>query len=451
MSSIRNPEIEGNETIVAIATAPGMGAIGIIRISGNRAFNIVDQICFSSIPEPRKASLRTIRGINGEILDEAIVLVFPGPDSFTGENVIELQCHGGMVILAMILERVLELGARLARPGEFSERAFFNGRLDLTQAEAIADLIAASSRRAAKSAAKSMRGAFSKRINALVDRIMSLRAHIEADLDFSDEPIDMDHCFIGASLATLADDLHHILKEAKQGERLNRGFTAIIVGKPNVGKSSLLNTLAGHDVAIVTSVAGTTRDLLRSEIELDGFNFELMDTAGLRETDNPVEKEGVIRALKAARQADLIIHLLDDQITDEKPNELDCDDIIPGVTVFNKVDLTGNHIGMRQFGVFGISALTGEGVAELKLHIVNFFSSELGEETPFLARTRQIFSLKAALNNIERATDLYREELGFELIAEELRLTQDHLGEITGQVTNEDLLGVIFSTFCIGK
>ncbi|WP_455384083.1 tRNA uridine-5-carboxymethylaminomethyl(34) synthesis GTPase MnmE [Acidihalobacter prosperus] len=443
----------GGETIAAVATPPGRGAIGVIRLSGREAFAIAEALS-GPLPAPRCAGLRRLHDATGELIDEALVLAFPGPASFTGEDVVELQGHGGPAVLALVMERVLQLGARLARPGEFSERAFVNGRMDLAQAEAVADLIAASSRRAAQSAVRSLRGEFSRRVEALVEQLTRLRAHLEADFDFSDDDLDpFEGRQLRAGLERVAADLEEVLAAARQGERLSNGYTVVLAGAPNVGKSSLLNRLADNEVAIVTPIPGTTRDLLRADIELDGLGVEILDTAGLRDTEDPVEREGVRRALQAMAEADLLVRVYDDR--DPQQSVALPDGALPAGTptlaVYNKVDLSGGRAGARESGAYGVSALSGAGVDELRAALAAALGYHPGAESPFLARARHVAALSSAQRCLASALGLASAGEGAELVAEELRAAQNLLGEITGRVTSEDLLGVIFSTFCIGK
>ena len=444
---------DGGDTIAAVATPAGRGAVGIIRLSGSGAFAIAEALS-GPLPRPRCAGLRRLLDADGEVLDEALVLAFPGPASFTGEDMIELQGHGGPAVLGLVMDRVLQLGARPARPGEFSERAFVNGRMDLAQAEAVADLIAASSRRAAQSAVRSLRGEFSRRVEALVEQLTQLRAHLEADFDFSDDDLDpFEGQRLHAGLQRVAGDLDEVLIAARQGERLSNGYTVVLAGAPNVGKSSLLNRLADSEVAIVTPIPGTTRDLLRAEIELDGIGVEILDTAGLRETDDPIEREGVRRALQAMAEADLLVRVYDDRHPEQTaamPAEA-VREGTPSLAVYNKVDLSAGSTGRRDAGAYGVSALSGAGIAELRTALIDALGYHPGAESPFLARARHVAALTSARGSIAAAQQLAAAGEGAELIAEELRTAQNLLGEITGRVTNEDLLGVIFSTFCIGK
>ncbi|MEJ2630275.1 MAG: tRNA uridine-5-carboxymethylaminomethyl(34) synthesis GTPase MnmE [Acidihalobacter sp.] len=443
----------GGDTIAAVATPPGRGAIGVIRLSGRGAFAIAKALA-GALPEPRCAGLRQLRDAAGDVIDEALVITFPGPASFTGEDVVELQGHGGPAVLALAMERVLQLGARPARPGEFSERAFVNGRMDLAQAEAVADLIAAASRRAAQSAVRSLRGEFSRRVESLVDQLTQLRAHLEADFDFSDDDLDpFEGRQLVAGLERVAANLAEVLAAARQGERLNSGYTVVLAGAPNVGKSSLLNRLADNEIAIVTPIPGTTRDLLRADIELDGLAVEILDTAGLRDTDDPVEREGVRRALAAIAGADLLVRVYDDAYPEqvaELPDGALAEEI-PNLAIYNKVDLSGGRAGERDSGVYGVSALNGAGIDELRAALTAALGYHPGAESPFLARERHVAALASAQRSVAAAMELATAGEGAELVAEELRAAQNLLGEITGRVTSDDLLGVIFSTFCIGK
>lgn len=454
MEAGQYPAESDGETIAAIATAAGRGAIGVVRLSGPRAFEFAQALA-GPLPPPRNASLRNLRDAHGEIIDEALLLAFPGPMSFTGEDIVEFQAHGGPAVLSQLMDRVLELGARHARPGEFSERAFLNGRLDLAQAEAIADLIAASSRRAARSAVRSLRGEFSRQIEALVERLTTIRAHLEAGFDFSDEEDvnALEEARLRTDLRHLIADLTQVLELAQQGQRLNDGFTAVLVGEPNVGKSSLLNRLADDEVAIVTPVPGTTRDLLRAQIEMEGLAVEILDTAGLRDTDDPIEREGVRRTLEAMAKADILIRVFDD-CSPEAATLLPVDALsedVPCLSLYNKVDLSGGKQGKRETGVFGVSALSGAGIDDLRSALSEALGYHPGAETQFTARARHVAALRSACEVLHQALELSISGSGSELIAEELRSAQARLGEITGRVTNEDLLGVIFSTFCIGK
>ncbi|HZP14067.1 MAG TPA: tRNA uridine-5-carboxymethylaminomethyl(34) synthesis GTPase MnmE [Nevskiaceae bacterium] len=442
------------ETIAAIATASGRGAVGIVRISGPCAASIAQSIC-GPIPPARVATLRRFRDASGEVIDHGLVLYFPGPHSFTGEDVVELQGHGGPIVLDALVQAARSGGARVARPGEFSERAFLNGRMDLVQAEAIADLIDAASREAARAANRSMEGAFSARIAQLQTELTELRVFVEGALDFSDEDV--------AWLAdpTLRERLHRLdaaldatLALAAHGRRLRDGLTVAIAGQPNVGKSTLLNRLAGADRAIVTDIAGTTRDVLREDIVLDGLPLTVLDTAGLRDSDDPVEREGIRRAWHAAHQAEAIVFVADDQHTEgddallEKlPRE------VPIVVVRNKCDLSGAAPARsveRARVTLRLSAHTGAGIEQLiaELKAIAGVSTTQGL---FSARARHIDALHRTREHVRAAQRSLGAGATAELAAEDLRLAQRALGEIVGEVTSEELLGEIFSRFCIGK
>lgn len=446
---------QSRDTIAAIATSSGRGAIGIVRISGSDAFALAEQLTGRILPAPRMAGLRYCLGADGDPIDQGLLLCFPGPNSFTGEDTVEFQGHGGHVILHMIWQRLITLGARPARPGEFSERAYLNGRIDLAQAEAIADLIDAGSRQAARAALRSLRGDFSTKVESLRTRLIALRVELEAAIDFSDED-DVDAFASQRFERALADTsaaLATLLVEAEQGRRLAQGAVMVIGGAPNVGKSSLLNRLAGDDMAIVTPVAGTTRDLLRTDVVLEGLPLRIIDTAGIRETSDVVEREGVARARQAMRQADLIV-LMDVAgeavLADTLPNDLPPQ--TPVLHLRNKIDLSGDQPGYAPGNTFmGISVLTGAGMDILTTELVRLLGGPPSNESTFTARARQIEALRQSAVALDAARLVLTQGLGIELLAEELRHAHDHLGVITGQVTPDQLLGEIFSTFCIGK
>ena len=445
-----------SETICAIATPPGRGGVGIIRISGVNLSNFATPI-IGDLPTPRYASYRKFRDKNGEIIDEGIVLYFPGPNSFTGEDVIELQGHGGPVVMDMLTERVLQLGARLARAGEFSERAFLNNKLDLAQAEAIADLIDSGSRAAARLANRSLLGLFSQQIHRLVDEMIQLRLYVEAAIDFPEEEIDfLNDGIVSTRLQSILDNTKQIQKSARIGTLLRDGMQLVIAGRPNAGKSSLLNALSGRDTAIVTEIAGTTRDLLREQIQIDGMPLHLIDTAGLRHSDDVVEMEGIRRARKEIDSADMILWVYDvlDGI------DQDADDIallpegVPVTLICNKIDNTDAHcsIDKRADGVtVSLSAKSGEGIDLLREHLKQSMDYHGEEEGEFIARRRHLDAIKRALTFIESGKFALESSLSGELLAEDLRQAQNALGEITGEFTADDLLGEIFSSFCIGK
>ena len=441
------------DTIAAVATPLGRGGVGIIRLSGKCVPEIAVGV-LGSLPSPRKAVHRRFRAANGDVLDDGIALYFPTPHSFTGEDVLELQGHGGQVVLDMLLKRCVELGARLARPGEFSERAFLNDKLDLAQAEAIADLIDSGSEQAARSALRSLQGEFSTAVNQLLTALIELRVYVEAALDFPDEEID----FLADSAVTQRLDgikqrLHAIFQKARQGSLLRDGMHLVIVGRPNAGKSSLLNALAGQETAIVTDIAGTTRDVLRERINLDGMPLHIVDTAGLRESDDPVEKIGIERAWQEVHKADLIVLLVDDTQPDDPENAVilaKLPERLPRLTVHNKVDLSGKTAGKQGEHVY-ISAKQGLGMEALKAELKTRMGYQGESEDTFIARRRHLEALSATQIAVENAEYQLRTFNAGELMAEELRTAQDALGQITGKFTSDDLLGEIFSSFCIGK
>ncbi|MCP4695859.1 MAG: tRNA uridine-5-carboxymethylaminomethyl(34) synthesis GTPase MnmE [Gammaproteobacteria bacterium] len=444
------------DTITALATPPGRGGIGVIRISGPRVPHIAREI-LGYLPGPRYAAFSDFLDARGPIdhgpIDQGIALYFPAPASFTGESVLELQGHGGAVVMDRLLKRVLALGARLARPGEFSERAFLNGKIDLVQAEAIADLIDSVSLQAARSAIRSLQGEFSAKINELAENTARLRSFVEAAIDFPDEEIDfLENARVAEKISQLLDSLDTVLDKARQGYLLKEGMHLVIIGRPNVGKSSLLNCLAGRDTAIVTEIAGTTRDIVRDNIHLDGMPLHITDTAGLRETGDPVEQEGMKRARQALETADQVVLLVDDRsehpfdirLRAEIPDRCNC------LVVRNKCDLTGFPAEFGEDGSLRISAKTGEGLSLLKRHLKNSMGFHSGEEGVVMARRRHLDALKRARSALGNSLEQVR-QCRSELAAEELRLAQQTLGEITGQTSADDLLDRIFSTFCIGK
>lgn len=450
------------ETIVAQATAPGRGGIGILRVSGPLATKVAQAI-LGKCPKPRMADYLPFKDADGTILDQGIALYFKSPNSFTGEDVLELQGHGGQVVLDLLLKRILQIdGIRLARPGEFSEQAFLNDKLDLAQAEAIADLIDATSEQAVRSALKSLQGEFSKKVNALVDSVIYLRTYVEASIDFPDEEIDfLADGKIEANLRGIINQLEDVRSEAKQGSILREGMKVVIAGRPNAGKSSLLNALAGHEAAIVTDIAGTTRDVLREHIHIDGMPLHIIDTAGLRDATDEVERIGISRAWTEIEQADRIILMLDSS----DPESADLSKVrseflaklpstLPVTMVRNKIDLNGEQASESEQGgyqMISLSAQTHDGVKLLREHLKQAMGFQTGMEGGFLARRRHLDALDKAAEHLQIGLVQLTEFHAGELLAEELRLVQSYLSEITGQFTSDDLLGSIFSSFCIGK
>ena len=441
------------DTIAAIATPPGNGGVGIIRISGDAAVQIAAGLSKKSL-KPRLASFTHFLDAEQRIIDSGLLIYFPGPSSFTGEDVLEVQAHGGRVVLDMLLRRVLELGARLAQPGEFSQRAFLNDKIDLAQAEAIADLINSGTEQAARSAQQSMQGVFSQQINQLIAQLIELRVYIEAAIDFVDEEIDfLSQGSVADKIIGLQQHVAEIKNTAAQGRLLRDGMTVVLAGKPNAGKSSLMNALAGYDAAIVADIAGTTRDVLRERIQIDGMPLHIIDTAGLRETENQVEQEGIRRAQHEMERADKVLLLLDSAGSDQE----NVNEYLPaGVAVtrvFNKIDISGKAPALVDSGDrvdIYLSVKTGEGMDLLKQHLKQSVGFGHGDESVFIARRRHIEALSMA----ERAMQDALAQLAVaapELVAEELRQAQNALSEITGEFTSDDLLGEIFSSFCIGK
>ena len=450
------------DTIVAQATAPGRGGVGIIRVSGEKA-TLVAEAVLGHLPKTRYADYCDFKAENGQVIDQGIALFFKGPNSFTGEDVLELQGHGGQIVLDMLIKRVMEVpGLRIAKPGEFSEQAFMNDKLDLTQAEAIADLIDATSEQAAKSALNSLQGEFSTEVHQLVEQVTNLRLYVEAAIDFPDEEVDfLSDGKIANSLNNIITKLDSVQASAKQGAIIREGMKVVIAGRPNAGKSSLLNALAGKESAIVTEIAGTTRDVLREHIHLDGMPLHIIDTAGLRDTADTVEKIGIERAWDEIATADRVLFMVDGTTTDAiDPHEIwpDFIDRLPanlGVTVVrNKADLTGETLEATQeqgYEVYRISAKTGLGVEELQQHLKSLMGYQGNLEGGFIARRRHLEALELATSHLMLGKEQLEVYLAGELLAEELRMTQLALSEITGQFTSDDLLGKIFSSFCIGK
>lgn len=444
------------ETIAAQATPPGRGGVGIVRLSGPKCRDCAD-IILGHCPKPRYAEYLPFRSVSGEVIDEGIALYFPGPNSFTGEDVLELQGHGGPVVMDRLLAEVQHLGVRLARPGEFSERAFLNDKLDLAQAEAIADLIDSSSEQAARSALRSLRGEFSTRVNKLVDKLTELRMYVESAIDFPEEEIDfLADGEVQRRLDSIRKALDSVQAAAQQGSLLKEGMTVVLAGLPNAGKSSLLNALAGQESAIVTDIAGTTRDVLREQINLDGMPLHIIDTAGLRESVDAVEQEGIRRAWREIEKADRLLLLVDDERGVTEEEELILARLPTGlkITVIrNKSDLSGNPAKISEYNQvteIRLSAKTGDGIELLRDYLKQSMGYQGSGEGSFMARRRHLDALDRASANLVTGNALLQQGSG-ELLAEELRLAQQSLGEITGEVTSDDLLGKIFTSFCIGK
>jgi tRNA modification GTPase len=459
------------DTIAAIATATGRGGVGIIRVSGKHVLSIAQSIVKTSL-KPRQANYCDFYSADNQIIDQGLAIFFPNPHSFTGEDVLELQGHGGPVVLDMLLNAVLKLGARLARPGEFSERAFLNDKIDLAQAEAIADLIDASTEQAARNALHSLQGVFSKRIHELVESLIQLRIYVEAAIDFPEEEIDfLTDGKIQKDLLNIESQLTQIFQEAKQGTLVRDGMRLVIAGKPNAGKSSLLNALSGRDSAIVTPIAGTTRDVLREHIHIDGMPLHIADTAGLRESPDQVEKIGIERAWQEIKQADRILLVVDanqnssthiDELWPESVNKIDPQKII---LIRNKIDLSQETVGLKKIGLktpeltktengqeyLNISAKHHQGIDDLRSYLKSIMGFQQTNESGFTARRRHLDALQRAYDFIQQGKIQLQTFAAGELLAEDLRQAQNALSEITGEFTPDDLLGRIFSSFCIGK
>ena len=448
--------VNHGDTIAAVATPPGRGGIGVVRVSGP-ATRAIAEALLGKLPPPRIATFARFRAADGAPIDEGLALYFPAPRSYTGEDVLELHGHGGPVVLDMLLARALALGARQARPGEFTERAFLNGKLDLAQAEAVADLIDAGSQTAARAALRSLDGEFSRRVQALTEQLIQLRLHVEAAIDFPEEEIDfLADEKITTGITILENNLAQVLASAQQGQLLHDGMVVVLAGRPNAGKSSLLNALAQHDAAIVSDIPGTTRDVLREFIQLDGMPLHVVDTAGLRVARDDIEAEGVRRAQREMARADRILLIVDDTQPsadgDAELTQLLLPNL-PCTRVRNKIDLTGRVPGTQERNgatEIALSAKTGAGLELLRQHLKTCMGFQPAGEGTFMARRRHLDALRRAQAHVAAAHARASERAG-ELLADELRLAQQVLSEITGAFTPDDLLGHIFASFCIGK
>jgi len=441
-----------DDTIAAIATPSGQGGVGIIRVSGPKATELAQKISGLS-PSPRYAHYGVFSDRDKNTIDSGLTIYFKKPYSFTGEDVVEFHAHGGPVVLDILLKEILHHDVRPARAGEFTERAFLNDKIDLAQAEAIADLIAADSEQAARAAMRSMQGEFSAVIHSLVEDLIKLRIYVESALDFPEEEIDfLADDAIATNLKQVQLRLQDVKKSAQQGRLLKEGMTVVIAGKPNVGKSSLLNKLAGHDSAIVTEIAGTTRDILREHIQIDGLPLHIIDTAGLRESDDVVEREGIKRARQVIEKADRVLFVVD--VNDKDKTILQSLPKNVGLTtIYNKIDKNNRAAEIIQTDSTEIylSAKTGDGITLLKQHLKNCMGYEQKNEGQFIARRRHLDAIDTAEQHLNIADKNLHQLKAGELLAEELRLAQDALSSITGEFSSDDLLGRIFSDFCIGK
>ena len=466
--------MSGDAPIAAIATAPGRGGIGVVRVSGVGLRPVIDAVLGRALA-PRHATYGPFLAADGSAIDQGIAIHFPAPHSYTGEDVLELQGHGGPVVMQLLLRRVLEagrgIGLRLAEPGEFTRRAYLNDKLDLAQAEAVADLIDASTEQAARSAARSLEGEFSRAVHALVEQLIELRMLVEATLDFPEEEIDfLEAAGARGRLDALSSALLALLAQAQRGALLREGLSVVLVGEPNVGKSSLLNALAGAEVAIVTEIPGTTRDRIAQAIQIEGVPLNVIDTAGLRETRDEVERLGIARTWAEAARADVVLHLLDARDADaagaraiERELAQRLREAVPMVRVYNKIDLAGRPARVEReaeassaaappVSAVWLSAKTGEGIDGLRSLLLELAGWQAGGESTFIARERHLEALRAAAGHLEEADRHARAgNQRLDLLAEELRLAQERLNTITGEFGADDLLGVIFSRFCIGK
>lgn len=454
--------IHTNDTIIAQATPTGYGGVGILRISGPKVIEVA-RIVLHKLPKPRYADYLPFYDVNDNVLDQGIALYFPAPNSFTGEDVLELQGHGGPVIIDLLLNRILAINKiRIANPGEFSERAFLNNKIDLAQAEAIADLIDASSEQAARSAVNSLQGIFSQKIYKIVEALTNLRVYIEAAIDFPDEEIDfLSNNKIKTKLNKVIASLDKVRLQAYQGSLLREGMKVVIVGPPNVGKSSLLNALSGRETAIVTDIAGTTRDILREYIHIDGMPLHIIDTAGLRESIDEIEKIGIERAWQEIKRADHILLMVDSATSPAtKPEQvlpgfiIQLPKSLPITVIRNKIDITNEPIAITKldnYSLICLSVYRKKSIDLLRQHLKESIGFNLNTESGFLARRRHIQALNTAAKHLQQGYQQLVIAHSSELLAEELRLTQQILSEITGEFSSNDLLGRIFSSFCIGK
>lgn len=453
-----------SDTIAAVATPPGRGGVGVLRVSGPLSRHIAETLTGKSPGEPRVACLRPFRDARGELLDRGLLLYFAAPNSFTGEEVLEFHCHGSPVLLDLLLEACCQQGARLAQPGEFSRRAFLNDKLDLSQAEAISDLINSETAQAVRNATRSLEGAFSQHIDALIKSVTELRVYVEAAIDFPDEEIDfIRDSDLDQRLQDLQHQLQAVLHSAQQGALIRDGITLVLAGRPNAGKSSLLNALSGTQRAIVTEIAGTTRDILREQIQIDGLPLHIVDTAGLRQSEDKVEQEGVRRARAEIQRADHILLVIDDSTTEPalhpqrllQEHRLEVPEEIPISFVRNKCDLSGQVARVERLQdkrhQLWVSAQTGAGLDLLRQHLKQSIGMGSQIEGGFSARRRHLDALQRALASLESAQTQLCEAAAGELVAEDLRACHDVLGEITGRMSSDELLGEIFSSFCIGK
>ena len=441
----------GGDTIVAAATPPGTGGVAIVRVSGDKT-EAIARTLLGSLPEPRTASYRRFRDAAGRPVDAGIALYFPAPASFTGESVLELHAHGGALVVSLLVDAAVAAGARHARPGEFSERAFVNGKLDLVQAEAIADLVNAGTARAARAAVRSLSGEFSRAVDALAAQLVTLRLHVEAAIDFPDEDIDfLDDDALWRRVNAVDDAFAGLREVAAHGRLLRDGFQVVIVGKPNAGKSSLLNLLSGQPAAIVTEVAGTTRDILREQIDIDGLAVELVDTAGLRDNPDRIEAEGIRRAHDALAAADAALLIQDATTGEDHELHEHLPAGLPVTIVRNKIDLTDEPPGRLDDDTINLSAKTGDGIDALRARIRELAGYDSPGSGALTARRRHVDALARAAMHFETGRTALSETRAGELFAEELRLAHRTLGEITGAFSSDELLGRIFSEFCIGK